>query len=78
MKCSGAKLYGELQCFEKSDVLSDIVVVMSNRFVYFHRAVCSTVDHDSDPGGPRIPEGSAIDVGNEIRHVFEVCWNNNA
>ena len=78
MKCSGAQLYRELQGFEKSDVLSDIVVVMSNRFVYFHRAVFRTVDHDSDSSGPRIPEGSAIDIGNEIRHGFDECWNNNA
>ena len=69
MECSGAKLYGELQCFEKSDVLGNIVVVMSDRFVYFDRAVRRTVDHDSDSRGARVPERSAIDVGNEIRHI---------
>ena len=78
MECSGAKLYRELQCFEKSDVLGNIVVVMSNRFVYFDRTVRRTVDHDADSGGARVPERSAIDVGNEIRHIGDTCWNNNA
>ena len=78
MECSGAKLYGELQCFQKSDVLGNIVVVMSNRFVYFDRTVRRTVDHNTDSGGPRVPERSAIDVGNEIRHIGDSRWNNNA
>lgn len=78
MECSGAKLYGELQCFEKSDVLGNIVVVMSNRFVYLDRTFRRTVDHDADSGGPRVPERSAIDVGNEIRHIGDACWNHNA
>jgi hypothetical protein len=68
MKCCGAKLYSKLQRFEKSSILGNIVVVMSDRFVYFDRTVRSTVDHDSDAGGAWIPERTAIDVGNEIRH----------
>jgi len=78
MECCGTELYSELQRFEKSSILGNIVVVMSDRFVYFDRAVRRTVDHDSDACGTWIPERTAINVGNEIRHVCDVCWNNNA
>ncbi len=78
MECRGAKLYCKLQRFQKSSILGNIVVVMSDRFVYFDRAVRRTVDHDSDAGGTWTPERPSIDVGNEIRHVWDVCWNNNA
>jgi len=51
---------------------------MSYPFVDFDRAVCRTVDHHSNAGRAGIPERPAIDVGNQIRHVCDVRWNNNA
>jgi hypothetical protein len=67
-----------LQRFQKSSILSNIIVVMSDRFVDFDRPVRGTVDHHSNAGGTWIPERPAIDVGNEIRHVCGEYWNNNA
>ena len=64
MECSGAKLDSELQRFQKSSILGNIIVVMSDRFVDFDRPLCGTVDHHSNPGGSWIPKRPAIDVGN--------------
>jgi hypothetical protein len=66
MERCGAKLYCKLQRFQKRSILGNIVVVMSDRFVYFDRAVPRTVDHDPNAGGTWIPERPSIDVRDKI------------
>src|SRR6266513_2933010 len=78
VECAGPKFQSELQCFEKSDVLSNIIVLMADPFLDFDRTVRRTIDHHADASGTRVPQRSAIDVGNQIRHACDVCWNNNA
>ena len=71
MEGSGTKLYSELQRFEKSSILGNIVVVMSDRFFDFDSSVSRTIDHYSNAGGAGIPERSTINVGNKIRHICD-------
>src|SRR6266496_6428468 len=78
VQCSGAKLKSQLQSFKKSSILGNVVVLMSDPLLDFDLLVSRTVDYHSNAGRTWIPERSAIDVGNEIRHVCDVCWNNNA
>jgi hypothetical protein len=58
MECSGAKLYGELQRFEKSDVLGNVVVVMSNRFVYLEIFLVKIPKSGGYSGSERLPKRS--------------------
>lgn len=78
MECSRAEFYSELQRFQKSSIFSNIVIVMADRFVDFDRPVRGAVDHHSNAGRAWTPERAAIDVCNQIRHVCNKCWNNNA
>ena len=56
MECSGTKPYSELQRFQKSSILGNIIVVMSDQLVDFDRPICGTVDHQSNAGRTGIPE----------------------
>ena len=70
MKRPGTKLQGELQRLEQGDILGDIIVLMPDGFFDFDSSVGRAVDHYSNTRRAGIPEGAAIDVGNQIRHVF--------
>src|SRR5204862_6826602 len=73
VECSSAKFQGTLECLKKCDVLGDIIVLVADPLLDFDRPTCRTVDHHSNAGRAGIHEGSAIDIGNRIRHVLLSC-----
>ena len=73
MKRGGLKPQGALQRFQKSNVLGDIIVLVSDPFGDPDCAVGGTVNYDSDTRWTRIPERAAIDVSHEVRHCV-VIW----
>jgi hypothetical protein len=68
VKCFGLKPQGTLQRFEQSNVLGDIIVLVSDPFGDSDCAVGGAVNDDSNARRARIPERAAIDVSHEICH----------
>lgn len=58
-----------LQCFHQGDVFGDVAVLTAYPFCDSDRIARGPLDHYSDPRGPGISEGTAIDMCNQIRHA---------
>ena len=64
IECGGFRLCGVLQCFQKSDVLGHIVVLMTDPFRDVDDLAAGLFDDDSNTGGSRTAMGSTVNVSN--------------
>jgi hypothetical protein len=66
MKRISVKAQGTLQCLKQSNVLGDIIVLVSDPFGDSDCTVGGAVDDHSNTRRAGIPERAAIDEGHEI------------
>jgi hypothetical protein len=61
---------GALESFQKGEVLGDIIVLTPDPLGDSDLTALGIVDDNANTGGPRIPQGSTIDVSHQIRHRY--------
>ena len=66
MQRRSLKPQSALQSLQQSDVLGDVIVLVSDPFCDSDGAVRRTVNDNANAGRAGIPERAAIDVGYEI------------
>jgi hypothetical protein len=78
MKLARIQGHSALQCLEKSQIFSNIVILSPDPLPDGDTAFLGTLNNDAYSRRPRISQRATVDIRNQIKHSLRSAFNKHA